>query len=814
MVLCFFVAYALGKEFEFFQKALEVSSCLNSRKVDPSRRKPNVSYWYFMIKKKTIASSKKARSKTTSKRASSIQNRMGKLSSVKGKNFEDQVADLYRLLGARVVQNIEIHQKKVDILATFRIPGSSREHSVIVECKDETRQVAANQRIMAFKGLLDTARVSGTADSAEIITRTPWSDQAKGFARSSGVELFTYTEKMSQLIDFTGYLKALVSKFDKQDPARPTEPPLASYYVDLSAQKGSGDQAIHLPVIDACIHEWLNREDLGTQLAIFGEYGSGKSTLCQKLARDLAAAYLAGSGAGRIPILLNLRDFIGKLDLEAYITSFLDRECKVVNPRIELFRAMNEVGIFLLIFDGFDEMAVKVDADTLESNLLEIEKLAASHKGKLMLTSRPEYFVSAREESEVLTPPANPFLIRTTHYEPLKILPWNEGQVELFLQQRVPLVKEANQPWTYYRDRIKNIGSLPDLSQRPVLLEMIVKTLPQLISSGETINLPNLYKSYLIGEMKRQKVLKKRSFLLTDAARLELLQELAAQIFRSPAQSITFADAMKLVETEIAPPKQELEAHTRDFLTNSFLIRNGDEYRLSHKSILEFLVAMKLNEKIEENKPAIFHAYLNSEILDFVKEFEPDQSTLLTWIELSKDLELRHTRLGANAAELLLNISRTSLLGEDLSGVNLSNANLSGADLRTTTLSHTLLTNSVLNRVKFYWEDVQTAKFASTDVSFHILKSSKTRGYGLGRFKTLVLDALERADEDIPLGFFEEDAYRPDLFWEVTTPISAVSELEILRDLLTSALKTPVAVFWDEFEQLAREADSEKSEAV
>lgn len=713
-----------------------------------------------------------------------------------------------------MVQNIEIHQKKVDILATFRIPGSSREHSVIVECKDEARMVAANERVMAFKGLLATARANGTADSAEIITRVPWSDQAKGFARSSGVELFTYTEKVSQLIDFTGYLKALVGKFDKQDPARPSEPPLDSYYVDLSAQKGTGDHAVHIPVIDTYIHEWLNRDDASAQLAIFGEYGSGKSTLCQKLARDLAVSYLAGSTSSRIPILLNLRDFIGKLDLEAYITSFLDRECKVVNPRIELFRAMNELGIFLLIFDGFDEMAVKVDADTLESNLLEIEKLAASHRGKLMLTSRPEYFVSAREESEVLMPPVNPFLTRTTHYEPLKILPWNEGQVELFLQQRVPLVKEANQPWTYYRDQIKSIGSLPDLSQRPVLLEMIVKTLPQLISSGETINLPNLYKSYLIGEMKRQKVLKKRSFLLTDADRLELLEELAAQIFRSQTQSITFADAMKLVETEIAPPKQELEAHTRDFLTNSFLIRNGDEYRLSHKSILEFLVAMKLNEEIEEDKPAIFRAYLTSEILDFVKEFEPDQSTLLTWIEMSKDMGQRYTRLGANAAELLLNISPTSLLGEDLSGVNLSNSNLSGADLRTTKLSDTSLAHSVFNRVKFYWEDVQTAKFVSTDVSFHILKSSKTRDYSVHGFMTFALDELEGADEGIPLVFFEEDAYRPDLFWEVTTPISAVSELEIVRDLLSSDFKTPVAVFWDEFEQLEREADSKKSEAV
>jgi len=246
----------------------------------------------------------KAREKRPSNKIPTPKTSSGVAAVEKGRSFEDRVADLYRLLGARVTQNIEVHQKKVDILATFRIPGSSREHTVIVECKDELRSVAANQRIMAFKGLLDVARKDGIADSAEIVTRVPWSDQAKGFARTSGVELFTYTEKISQLIDLTPYMKGLVNKFDKGDPARPTEPPLGSYYVDLSAQKGIQIEADrvsaarnrhrpdveekgHIPVIDTYIHQWL-QEDSNRQLAIFGEYGSGKSTLCQKLARDLA----------------------------------------------------------------------------------------------------------------------------------------------------------------------------------------------------------------------------------------------------------------------------------------------------------------------------------------------------------------------------------------------------------------------------------------------------------------------------------------------------------------------------------------------
>jgi hypothetical protein len=100
----------------------------------------------------------------------------GKESVEKGRRFEDTGADLYRLLGAHVDQNIALHQKKIDIFATFRVPGSSREHRVIVECKDEKRSVDANQRVQAFHGLLTTARKAGTADSAEIVTRVPWSD--------------------------------------------------------------------------------------------------------------------------------------------------------------------------------------------------------------------------------------------------------------------------------------------------------------------------------------------------------------------------------------------------------------------------------------------------------------------------------------------------------------------------------------------------------------------------------------------------------------------------------------------------------------
>lgn len=786
------------------------------------------------IKKTSTRKSKQGGAKKSSKKAVSTKSSTGRASVEKGRRFEDEVAELYRLLGAQVVQNIEIHQKKVDILATFRIPGSSREHSVIVECKDEKRVVDANQRIMAFKGLLVVARESGIADSAEIVTRVPWSDQAKGFAKTAGVELFTYTEKISQLIDLTSYLKGLVNKFDKRDPGRPADPPLGAYYVDLSAQKDVGVKAtrVHgstdltatniavranrIPIIDTYIHQWIKEVDTNRQLAIFGEYGSGKSTFCQKLARDLAFSYLNDPSSSRIPILLNLREFIGKLDLEAYITSFLDRECKVVNPKIELFRAMSEAGIFLMIFDGFDEMAVKVDADTLESNLIEIEKLVAFNNSKAILTSRPEYFINTREETESLSPRVNPFLNREAEYEPLKILPWNEEQVELFLQKRVPLVKGANQPWTYYKDQINQMGSLSDLAQRPVLLDMIVKSLPRLIASGEIITLPNLYKNYLLGEMKRQKVLKKRSFLLSDNDRLTLLEDLAIEIYSRQTQSITFTDAQTRIEKDINPPKQELEAHTRDFLTNSFLIRSGDEYRISHKSILEYLVAMRLDKEIQLEHPEVFGRHkFEFQVYNFLKEFKPSPLTLLKWIEMTKDAgHIGGTRLGSNAATLLHRISTSFFKGRDLSGTNLSDVNLYYADLRDCNLTNTLLINAELAGAQFYKKDIALAKLGETGISYYVSRTKETLHYNVSQFMDHFFDKTDvSSNHEIRNridGFRVVSTYRNDLLWEVLISVQDIIQLEAIRKKISMALAAHVAIYFNEIEHLKQEGASPK----
>lgn len=645
----------------------------------------------------------------------------------KGKYFEDTVASLYRLLGATIIQNIEICQKKVDLFVKFPIPGSSTGHRVIVECKNEKKAVAQNQRLLQLQGLLSLARKANEADSAAIITRVPWGDKAKAISYKSGIELLTYEEKISQLIDFSKYPKDIIETFEKGEAHIPTEPPLGKYYVELKAEKINPKGQKETDKFENYFSTWIEDTKTLQHLAILGEYGTGKTSLCRKIAYDMAVQYLKEPTSHRIPILFNLREFTKNLKIESLITSFLDEKCEVINPKYSLFKAMNDAGIFALIFDGFDEMALKVDADTLEINLKEIEKLASSPKSKIILTSRIEYFISVEEERKSLHPRGEMLTSLKTEYQTLTLLPWDDTQISTFLEKRIPLIKEAQEDWTYYRDKIRSIPGLADLSHRPVLLEMIVRTLPQLIATGKPINRPNLYELYLEGEIKRQKISKQRKLLLTDDTRLSLLQQLATDFYTKEVFAINYKDALLSIEVFIQPPRSELEMYTRDFLTCSFLIRKGDEYRFSHRSIMEYLVAKALVKEIQADRPDTFKTnILPSVIISFIAEMSPDKDTLWKWIKSTRSIDkLKCKYIAGNAASVLCEINIDELSGKDLSGCLLMGANMNGANLVGTKWDGAILDKVSLVGAEFIKKDLLKAQLRYHTVSINCLVDSK-----------------------------------------------------------------------------------------
>jgi len=528
----------------------------------------------------------------------------------KGKRFEDEVAQIFKLLGAQVTKGILINNKKVDILAEYKLPagGNIGKHRIIVECKNQNKPRSQNATILEFAGLLNAARKTNKAEGVEIITKVPWGEAARGAAEENGIGLLTYDEKISQLLDFTSYLNKIISKFDGDGKTNhKKDPPLASYYVNLRAQMEKDGACNDIPVLNEYVKKWID-DNSTKQLAILGGFGTGKSSFCLKIARDLACSFNENRSNNRIPILINLRDFTKSLSIESLILLFLSEECYVTNPNYELFRVMNEAGMFLILLDGFDEMALKVDQETLEANLQEVEKLAVPDNAKVIITSRDEFFVHINELRISFDPKLAPLSPRETEYSVINIYPWDKLQTNTFLQKRVSLIQDASEEWMYYRDEINKLTGFIGLSKRPVLLDMIVKTLPQLIDKGGEINLPDLYESYLLGELTRQKSTKKRQLLLSNERRFELLELFSIEFIYNQL-SLTFDtahDCIKKTFTEHDYFNEDLGYITRDFLSCSFLYRTKNEFYFSHRSFLEYFVARALKKEIDYQKYNFF----------------------------------------------------------------------------------------------------------------------------------------------------------------------------------------------------------------
>jgi len=384
---------------------------------------------------------------------------------------------------------------------------------------------------------------------------------------------------------------------------------------------------------------------------------------------------------------------------------------------------MNEAGIFVLIFDGFDEMAVRVDLDTLEVNLQEIEKLTAAEKTKAIITSRVEYFISVEEEKKSLSPKGQLLATRNIEYSPMKLRPWDQEQINLFLKKRVPLIPGVREPWTFYRDQINGIAGLSDLSKRPVLLDMIVKTLPQLVASDKPVNRPNLYETYLRAEIKRQKITKQRSLLLTEPARFSLLQKLGVDFYRNRLSSVNFSEAKKYVDAEVKPPSNELEHYTRDFLTCSFLVREKDEYRFSHRSILEYLVAKELLNEVETNKPGLFvKHFIHPVVSDFLVELNPDTNILWEWVVNTRgQSEGKLKYLGGNAITVLCHTRPDAIAGKNLSNTVVDYADLSFSDLRGINFNNTCMKKVRLIGAKYLKQEIVKAKLIDFITSMYLV---------------------------------------------------------------------------------------------
>ncbi|GAA3854072.1 MULTISPECIES: NACHT domain-containing protein [Amycolatopsis] len=505
------------------------------------------------------------------------------------------------------------------------------------------------------------------------------------------------------------------------------------------------------------VRNWL-ADPSKEHLSILGEFGTGKSWFCLRLAWEIAQQYREARALGlprpRLPLLVPLRDYAKAVNVESLFSEFFFRKHEVDLRGYSAFQYLNRTGRLLLIFDGFDEMAARVDRQAMVNNFWELARVVEPD-AKVLLTCRTEHFPEDKESRDLLSARLKASTQSLTgeppQFEVVDLIPFDKEQV------REVLSHLADKKTV---DVVMSNSELLDLMRRPVMSEIVLDALPE-ISEGSAIDLARVY-LYAVRRKMSRDIQAERTFTAM-ADKLFFLCELAWEMLVTNTMSMNyraFPDRIRTCFGKVVQEQKDLDHWHYDMLGQSMLIRNAEgDYTPAHRSLLEFFAAYKLAAELGILHPdflemateadnnvateitASWSSYFNKEpstrrFEKIVKFESEDIRRLSTTFGIRKldsavrdlmvpmihadlaakrlldlILDTRHEEAestgytGGNAATVLARIDRTALRGQDLHGVDLrgaeldlrknqqcdlTNANLRHADLRETDLENVI----------------------------------------------------------------------------------------------------------------------------
>jgi sulfatase modifying factor 1 len=239
----------------------------------------------------------------------------------------------------------------------------------------------------------------------------------------------------------------------------------------------------------------------------------------------------------------------------------------------------------------------------------------------VVLTCRTPYFRTRQEAEELLSrrddlPESSQLsgrLIDLTdrpNFEIVHLLPFDRDDIQAMLRARFPA------EWERYWRQIERTYNLAELAQRPVLLDMIARSLPDL-QPGQAVNAAQLYEAYTDLWLARDE--EKGRTLITRMDKRLFMQELALETLRREQLSIHYSRLPERVRQHFRLEKaHEIDYFEHDIRTCSFLNRDGEgNYRFVHKSFQEFFVAQWLAPKLLDGSAP--EMGINEEIRSFVR---------------------------------------------------------------------------------------------------------------------------------------------------------------------------------------------------
>ena len=438
---------------------------------------------------------------------------------------------------------------------------------------------------------------------------------------------------------------------------------------------------------------WLDTHD-SRFIVLLGDFGRGKTFLLRQLARNLP-----GRLPTILPVLVELQGLEKAPSLDELLVQHLVRH-GMETVELAKLRYMVRSGRLALLFDGFDELAMRVSYDHA-ADYLRTLMAAASGSAKIVLTSRTQHFESTAQVRTALGD-----RVSTISGSRIAVIEdFSDDQIRQFLVNRYAGDEAAALARFGLLDQIQD---LLGLSHNPRMLSFIADLdetrLRKIERQLGRISAAKLYREiidfWLVGEVSRQSHPRGLSSFGKDDRRAACTA-LANRLWASTAPTIPLADMSAEVSaalSDLAERGYSAEEAAQAVGSGSLLVRTGDgAFTFVHPSVMEWLVADAAANALRAEASATMLASrrLSRLMTDFLCDLAGPK-VVSRWAdsvlaresapEIAKqnalDVRARLDQISGGDGDHVAPRLAAELAGMDLRGQDLTRRDLSVADLR------------------------------------------------------------------------------------------------------------------------------------
>ena len=600
------------------------------------------------------------------------------------------------------------------------LPGGGAEPSLIGVVEGEVTQAAVEEYASGVHAQYASAGHSvrselvygGTAAPAELVR----------LARRRSVRLRSFVQYQG-LLDFRPLAEAQRERLaaDRIYPAQ--------LYVEQRYKVISGAahrDRVRTGLIQAAV-DWLS-SDVARLIVVLGDFGRGKTSFLRQLTRVLPSEL-----PDVTPVLVELRTLEKGPSLDDLLAQHLLRQ-GVEDLSRDKLRYMIESGRVVLLFDGFDELELRVGYDSA-SDYLQTLVNSLTGQAKVILTSRTQHFRDSRQVRTALGE-----RVETRTGGRVVILEdFTEGQILLFLTN----LYEGDRKRAERRlELISDIGNLLELTRNPRMLAFVAQLREDRLLGFKTaqdrISAADLYSEiiefWLATEEERQRHRRGLARLSKDE-RLAACTELALRMWRSNQAAISLRDLSAAVSATLARLaergfSEDQAAHS--IASGSLLVRTEEgAFAFVHQSVMEWLVAAQAARGLSEaNRAQILTAREMSRLMVafFTDIAGHDAARRWAAATLADSNASGAAKQNALAVESHLEPppgsapAGTRAAPQNLAGVDVRNQDLNGRDLR-----HANLRGANLSGMRLCDTDLTDADLTGADLSGIVMTRGSLR---------------------------------------------------------------------------------------